>query len=120
MVKMRKNIFFTGSAGTGKSVLLREIVHWCREYYPGENSVAVTASTVIAAMNIGGCTVHAWAGIGLGKGTAEFLAEKIIWRDEYMLQEAIERKKSQGIPYDIKELFERRHRVPSVGKIARC
>ncbi|KAI5452107.1 DNA helicase [Naganishia albida] len=69
-----KNIFFTGSAGTGKSVLLREIIAALRKKFVGkEDSIAVTASTGMAACNIGGMTVHSFAGIGLGTGTVEHL-----------------------------------------------
>jgi ATP-dependent DNA helicase PIF1 len=51
--------------GTGKSVLLRAII----DHFGGGPSLqlAITASTGIAAVNIGGCTLHSWAGIGLGK-----------------------------------------------------
>lgn len=42
--------------GTGKSLLLREMVRLLREKY-GEKAVYVTASTGLAACNIGGCTV---------------------------------------------------------------
>lgn len=45
------NCFITGSAGTGKSFLLRAI----REKYP---HIVVTASTGVAALNVGGNTVH--------------------------------------------------------------
>lgn len=61
-------------AGTGKSVLLRQIISWARRYYgtdPTEKKnihVAVTASTGMAAVNIGGVTLHSWAGIGFGNG----------------------------------------------------
>jgi ATP-dependent DNA helicase PIF1 len=46
-------------AGTGKSVLLREIIQRLRM---NGLRVAVTASTGIAAVNIGGTTLHAFAG----------------------------------------------------------
>lgn len=52
MVKAGRNVFFTGPAGTGKSVLLREIMATLRSADPPV-SVAVTASTGIAGINIG-------------------------------------------------------------------
>ncbi|GHJ87381.1 hypothetical protein NliqN6_3783 [Naganishia liquefaciens] len=73
-----KNIFFTGSAGTGKSVLLREIIAALRKKYAGkEDSIAVTASTGMAACNIGGMTIHSFAGIGLGTGNVEQLCSTV-------------------------------------------
>lgn len=52
----QKSLFFTGSAGTGKSVLLRAIIDKLGERYGSQ--LAVTASTGIAACNINGCTLH--------------------------------------------------------------
>lgn len=65
-------------SGTGKSVLLREIIAALRKQYIREpDRVAVTASTGLAACNIGGVTLHSFSGIGLGKEPAEDLVKKI-------------------------------------------
>ncbi|GAA5945450.1 hypothetical protein JCM3775_006781 [Rhodotorula graminis] len=78
VVENDKNVFFTGSAGTGKSVLLREIIASLKRKYRGNtDAVAVTASTGMAACNIGGTTIHSFGGIGLGAGTAEQLVSNI-------------------------------------------
>ncbi|KAJ7240233.1 hypothetical protein C8J57DRAFT_1245447 [Mycena rebaudengoi] len=47
-----ESIFFTGSAGTGKSLLLREVIGGLRKKWENAGAVAVTASTGIAACNI--------------------------------------------------------------------
>ena len=74
----KKSVFFTGSAGTGKSVLLREIIKILRQKYKKESDrVAVTASTGLAACNIGGITLHSFGGIGLGKEAVPELVKKI-------------------------------------------
>lgn len=70
------SIFFTGSAGTGKSVLLRSIIKALKTKH-GAGGVSVTASTGLAACNIGGITVHSFAGIGLGKGEAHELLKMV-------------------------------------------
>lgn len=78
VVDRGKSIFFTGSAGTGKSVLMREIIKALRGKYCREpDRVAVTASTGLAACNIEGVTLHSFAGIGLGKEAVPELVKKV-------------------------------------------
>lgn len=78
VVEKKKSVFFTGSAGTGKSVLLREIITSLRKKYAREpDRIAVTASTGLAACNVGGVTLHSFSGIGLGKEPVAELVKKI-------------------------------------------
>jgi len=57
---------------------MREIISALRRKYRNEpDRVAVTASTGLAACNIGGVTIHSFAGIGLGKENADFLIKKV-------------------------------------------
>ena len=63
------------SIGTGKSVLLREIVKSLKE---NSSAIGITASTGIASVNIGGTTIHSWAGIGLGVESAKKLAGMVM------------------------------------------
>lgn len=76
LAEARHNIFYTGSAGTGKSVLLREMIKVLKKMY-GSEQVAVTASTGLAACNIGGVTLHSFAGVGLGNGEVTKLYRKV-------------------------------------------
>eukprot|EP01080_Neovahlkampfia_damariscottae_P005800 gene5800-9623_t len=71
-----QNIFFTGSAGTGKSHVLREIVKQLKREYSSD-SIAIVAPTGIAALNIGGTTLHSFAGIGLGNLEKEKLLKSV-------------------------------------------
>lgn len=78
VIHHRKSVFFTGPAGTGKSVLMRAIIaemkkKWARD----PERLSVTASTGLAACNIGGMTLHSFAGIGLGKEDVPTLVKKI-------------------------------------------
>lgn len=73
-----KSVFFTGPAGTGKSVLMRAIIAQLKKKYAKDpERLAVTASTGLAACNIGGMTLHSFSGIGLGKDDVATLVKKI-------------------------------------------
>ena len=54
-----ENVFLTGPAGSGKSYLVRDFL----KRHPDTH---VTASTGVAALNVGGMTVHRWSGMLLG------------------------------------------------------
>ncbi|MBS94873.1 MAG: hypothetical protein CL799_10575 [Chromatiales bacterium] len=78
VVNRGQSVFFTGAAGTGKSVLMRAIIEELKKKYARDpERVAVTASTGLAACNIGGTTLHSFSGIGLGKDPAPALIKKI-------------------------------------------
>lgn len=74
-VQQGGNVFFTGSAGVGKSFLLKEIV---RLLESKRINFRVTATTGIAALNIGGSTVHSWASVGLAAEEVVKLWGKIV------------------------------------------
>ena len=63
VVQEGKNVFFTGAAGSGKSYLLKRIVRTLRRQ---GKEVAVCAPTGLAACNIGGVTIHKYAGFMAG------------------------------------------------------
>ncbi|VEU19918.1 DEKNAAC100769 [Brettanomyces naardenensis] len=76
LARSGRSIFYTGSAGTGKSLLLKSLIKALRAQHPS-GAVAVTASTGLAACNIGGQTLHSFTGIGLGEGEAAALLKKV-------------------------------------------
>jgi hypothetical protein len=61
VLKTGANIFLTGEPGAGKTYVLNQYIDWLEHM---GISVAVTASTGIAATHIGGMTIHSWSGIG--------------------------------------------------------
>ena len=72
-----ENLFITGAAGTGKSFLMRYVIQELKKSKGGE-AVAVTAPTGIAAVNIGGSTIHSFSGIGLGRGDPMAILARVL------------------------------------------
>lgn len=64
MIKSGKTIFFTGCAGTGKSLLIKHIIREIPE-------VDVTGTTGLAGCLLGGTTINAWSGLGRAEGSFE-------------------------------------------------
>lgn len=79
IIKGSGNILITGSAGTGKTFLLRHIIAALRREH-SHAAIAVTAATGVAAMHIQGTTLNSFAGIGFGVrpgGSVEQLLQKV-------------------------------------------
>lgn len=63
------NVFLTGAPGAGKTYVLNQFISEAKKQH---KTVAVTASTGIAATHIGGTTIHSWSGLGI----REYLDER--------------------------------------------
>ncbi|KAJ1441400.1 P-loop containing nucleoside triphosphate hydrolase [Sesbania bispinosa] len=63
-ISQGKSVFITGSAGTGKTLLVGEVIKVLNSLY-SPSGVSVTASTRIAACALKGQTLHSFAGIGI-------------------------------------------------------
>ncbi len=57
-----QSVLLTGAAGAGKTYMLNQFIHRARA---DGKSVAVTATTGLAATHLNGATIHAWSGIGV-------------------------------------------------------
>ena len=62
LLKSGKNVFLTGSAGTGKTYVINSVLKHLKD---AKIKVAITAATGIAATHIKGTTIHSWSGIGI-------------------------------------------------------
>ena len=79
ILKSGRSAFLTGPAGSGKTFLLRLFIKWLEEK---NKSVAVTATTGLAATHLGGRTIHSWAGIGIHDTLTESILKKITDRKQ--------------------------------------
>lgn len=69
-----QSVLLTGAAGAGKTHLLNRFIKRAR----GDGkSVAVTATTGLAATHLNGTTIHAWSGIGVRDGLDGMFFNKI-------------------------------------------
>ena len=76
-VKSCQSVFITGSAGTGKTKLVEEIVKALRNIH-GKQGVFVTASTGVAACALSGQTLHSFAGVGLAEADSGTLLSRVV------------------------------------------
>ena len=74
ILKTGANVFLTGEPGAGKTYVINQYIAWLEA---AGLSVAVTASTGIAATHIGGMTIHSWSGIGIRDTLTPYDLDKI-------------------------------------------
>jgi ATP-dependent DNA helicase PIF1 len=72
-----ENLFITGSAGTGKSHVLMQIMRKAKKL-----TIGLTGTTGSSSHLIGGRTFHSFLGIGLGRGTAQQLAANVLAKNK--------------------------------------
>ncbi|MBU2545102.1 AAA family ATPase [Patescibacteria group bacterium] len=77
ILKMGRNVYLTGPAGSGKTFLLNKYIDYLRKK---NKKVGVTASTGIAATHMGGVTIHSWSGMGIKDSMTEGDLNKILKR----------------------------------------
>ena len=75
ILKMGKNVFLTGSAGSGKTYLLNQYINFLKSK---RVPVGVTASTGIAATHMNGVTIHSWSGLGVRNTLSDYDVEKLL------------------------------------------
>lgn len=64
----------TGAAGTGKTYVLNKFIRRAKK---AGKSVAVTATTGLAATHLNGTTIHAWSGIGVHDAIDKHMVAKL-------------------------------------------
>lgn len=74
ILKTGANVFLTGEPGSGKSYTINQYTRYLRTR---GIEPAVTASTGIAATQIGGRTIHSWSGIGIKSFLNKYDLDKI-------------------------------------------
>jgi len=74
MIDEGKNLFITGGAGTGKTLLINEI----NRIVGSRKRISVTSTTAFSAFLSKGITLHSWSGIGLGNDTVDEIVKKLI------------------------------------------
>lgn len=90
-----QNIFLTGSAGTGKSYLVRQIID---ALHISRREIIVTGTTGMAGINVGGKTLHSELGQGLFKDSVEELFKRM---KRSLLKDGLVSKHARWITCDI-------------------
>lgn len=79
ILKTGANVFLTGEPGAGKTHVINQYIAWLEA---ARLTVAVTASTGIAATHIAGVTIHSWSGIGIKDSLSPYDLENIATKEK--------------------------------------
>ncbi len=79
ILKTGVNVFLTGEPGAGKTYVINQYIAWLEA---ADLTVAVTASTGIAATHIGGMTIHSWSGVGARDHINQYDLDQIVSKEK--------------------------------------
>ena len=69
-----QSALLTGPAGSGKTYVLNQFIRHAKK---DGKTVAVTATTGLAATHLGGNTIHAWSGIGINDTLPKYFVDDL-------------------------------------------
>ena len=121
-----ENVFLSGGAGSGKSYTLERFVRCMKQLHPGI-SIAVTATTGLAALSIGGTTVHKMTGLGVWKGSyEEYLStygdtspwfkrqQRDLKQLDVLIVDEVSMLSAQGLQFVVDRLYDARGTLPQI------
>lgn len=76
--KTEESLLILGSAGCGKSYIIKEFHRWVTTSQ--QKTIYVTSTTGISAFNIGGITINSFMGIGTGESSVETLIKRLKYK----------------------------------------
>jgi ATP-dependent DNA helicase PIF1 len=76
--KLGDNLLILGSAGVGKSKLVKEFYKYIKR--ENKKTMYLTSTTGISAYNLGGITINSFMGIGTGKDKVDVLLRKLRYK----------------------------------------
>lgn len=79
------SVLLTGAAGTGKTYVLNKFIKRAKKR---GMSVAVTATTGLAATHLNGTTIHAWSGIGVHDKVDKHMVGKLAKSRQELMRKA--------------------------------
>jgi ATP-dependent DNA helicase PIF1 len=82
LFKENKNLVILGSAGTGKSMIIKTMEEYIKTN-KRESKIYLCSTTGISSYNIGGMTIHSFMGIGTGDIPIEALIRRVNRKKKY-------------------------------------